>query len=91
MKDNIEYGQEFFMEKRKKTVFLGLLALFLFSLPLLAAEETAMDPLQQKLDKKLSAPFVAKGNWITDFDTAKKKAAETGKPIFAYFSRSYSP
>ena len=31
------------------------------------------------------------GAWITDFAAAKAKAKETGKPIFAYFTRTYSP
>lgn len=31
------------------------------------------------------------GGWTTDFATAKTKAKESGKPIFAYFTRTYSP
>ncbi len=31
------------------------------------------------------------GGWITDLAAAKAKAKETGKPIFAYFTRTYSP
>jgi hypothetical protein len=31
------------------------------------------------------------GGWITDFALAKAKSKETGKPIFAYFTRTYAP
>ena len=31
------------------------------------------------------------GGWTTDFDAAKAKAKESGKPIFAYFTRTYAP
>lgn len=30
------------------------------------------------------------GGWITDFAAAKEKAARTGRPIFAYFTRTYA-
>ena len=31
------------------------------------------------------------GSWITDLETAKAKAKASGKPIFAYFTRTYAP
>lgn len=31
------------------------------------------------------------GGWVTDFAAAKAESAKTGKPIFAYFTRTYSP
>jgi hypothetical protein len=31
------------------------------------------------------------GGWITDFDEAKAQSQKTGKPIFAYFTRTYAP
>ena len=31
------------------------------------------------------------GGWTTDFAAAKAKAKETGLPILAYFTRTYSP
>ncbi|MCR9246064.1 MAG: thioredoxin family protein [bacterium] len=30
------------------------------------------------------------GGWLLDFDAAKAKAEATGKPIFAYFTRTYA-
>lgn len=49
------------------------------------------EALQAKLDKKLAEEWVAKSGWITDYDKAREEAKKSGKPIFAYFSRSYSP
>ena len=31
------------------------------------------------------------GGWLLDFEAAKAKSKATGKPIFAYFTRTYSP
>jgi hypothetical protein len=31
------------------------------------------------------------GGWITDFALAKEQSKKTGKPIFAYFTRTYAP
>ena len=47
--------------------------------------------LEEKLQAKLQEPFVSNAEWQTDFDAAKKKAADEGKVIFAYFTRSYQP
>ncbi len=47
--------------------------------------------LEEKRDKKLKEPFLAKGGWFTDFDKAKEESKKSGKAIFAYFTRSYSP
>lgn len=54
-----------------------------------AAQET--DDLQAKLDDKLAKSFVTHGNWITDYDEARRIAKEEGKLMFVYFTRSYAP
>ena len=56
----------------------------------LAAQDD-QDALIAKRDKKLQADFLSNADWITNYDTARATAKETGKPIFAYFTRSYSP
>jgi len=56
-----------------------------------AAAQDGQEGLKAKLDEKLSEEWVANGEWITDFDTAKDKAAKSGRPIVAYFTRSYAP
>ena len=47
--------------------------------------------LEQKRDRKLKAPFMSKASWIADYDKAREASRKTGKLIFAYFTRSYSP
>jgi hypothetical protein len=47
--------------------------------------------LEEKRDKKLQLPFLKKAVWITDFDKAREEAKKSGKAIFGYFTRSYSP
>ena len=47
--------------------------------------------LEERRDKKLKDPFLSKASWITDYDKAREASRKTGKLIFAYFTRSYSP
>ena len=47
--------------------------------------------MEAKLQEKLAKDFVKNADWVTDFDAAKQKAKESGKIIFAYFTRSYAP
>jgi len=49
------------------------------------------ETLEEKLEAKLKKPFASNAAWVLDFAEAKKLAAENGKVIFAYFSRSYAP
>lgn len=42
-------------------------------------------------DEKLAKEVFQKAPWIVDdYDKALAQAKETGKPIFAYFTRSYA-
>ena len=71
-----------------KLLFRSMLALLaLTSLPALADDAA----LAQKRDAKLAEPWLKKAPWFTDFDKAREEAKKGDKPIFAYFSRSYSP
>ncbi len=49
------------------------------------------DVLEDKYKAKLNKPFVKAVKWITDYDTARKQAKESGRAIFVYFSRSFRP
>jgi hypothetical protein len=48
------------------------------------------ESLEQKLEKTLKEPFFQKAPWITDYDKAREESKKRGKPIFAYFTRSYA-
>ena len=56
--------------------------------PVNAQDDAAMI---QRRDEKLAEPWLKKANWITDYDVAREESKKTGKPIFGYFTRSYSP
>lgn len=63
------------------------------ALLLLTAAQTqppSQEQLKANLEAKLKAPFLSKAEWVTDYDKARESAKATGKPIFAYFSRSYA-
>lgn len=51
----------------------------------------AQGDLVAKRDAKLKSAFLKNADWITDYDKALAAAVESGKPIFGYFTRSYSP
>jgi hypothetical protein len=48
------------------------------------------ESLEAKLEKTLKEPFFQKAPWITDYDKAREESKKRGKPIFAYFTRSYA-
>ncbi len=45
---------------------------------------------EEKRDAKLAEDWLQNADWLTDYDQAREVSAETGKPIFAYFTRSYA-
>lgn len=53
--------------------------------------QQAKDDMTVKYEAKVAESWFTTNGFTDDFDTAKKRAKETGKPIFAYFTRSYAP
>jgi hypothetical protein len=70
---------------------LGALTLAFGGALLAAAPSFAQETNEQKLEEKLAKDFVSKAKWHTDYDEALKASKESGKQIFAYFTRSYAP
>ena len=66
-----------------------LLAVSVACTPALLAQ--GQEDLIAKRDKKLASEWLKNADWTTDYDQARKVAKESGKPIFAYFTRSYAP
>ena len=62
-----------------------------FALAVSGAAQGNKEELQAKLEKKLAGEWLKNAEWITDYEAAKVQAKESGKLIFAYFTRSYSP
>jgi len=56
-----------------------------------ATAQTHEETLEEKLEAKLQEPFAKNVPWVLDLDEAIRQAQESGKPIFAYFTRSFSP
>lgn len=57
----------------------------------LSATLPAQADLIAKRDAKLASQFLSNADWILDYDEAIAVAKKTGKPVFGYFTRSYSP
>ena len=64
------------------------------AVPMVPARRPAQkspEELKKLHDEKIAKTWVSKGNWILDYEGAREKARKSGKIIFAYFTRSYSP
>ena len=56
-----------------------------------AQDTAAKTELEQKFEKKVAAAWFTDNGFTADYDVARERAKEAGKPIFAYFTRSYDP
>ena len=56
-----------------------------------APQGLSQEQLIARREAKLAEPFIENADWVTDYDQALAMAKKSGKPIFAYFSRSFAP
>lgn len=70
---------------------MALFGLALFASAAAAQQAPDAEKMKANYEEKIKKDFVKKIEWVQSLDTAKKKAAQDSKLIFAYFSRSYSP
>ncbi len=68
-----------------------ILCMAVSSLALAQAQPPSQEELVKRREAKLKEAFLAKAPWISDFDKAREESKKSAKPIFAYFTRSYSP
>jgi len=63
------------------------------SLPAFAQDDDAakQQALLEKYEEKVKESWFTDNGFTDDYDKARELSKSTGKPIFAYFSRSYSP
>ena len=78
--------------RKSARLALATAGLFLVSgAPALAQDSPAVQSLKEKYAKKTKKAFIQKVAWEQDYDKARKSAADSGKLIFAYFTRSHTP
>lgn len=79
------------MSPRKPIAFALLGALLAAALPAQGpAQKDSPEQLKAKRTEKLAKDVFKKAPWTFDYDAARAEAKKTGKPIFAYFTRSYA-
>ena len=73
------------------TITWGVLGALLLTAALPAqAPQKTQDELKAQRTEKLAKEVFKKAPWTFDYDAARAEAKKTGKPIFAYFTRSYA-
>ena len=77
------------MKFAMKAALAGVLALGLSTAAL--AQDGAKNDFEAKYQAKIAESWFVDNGFTSDYDKAREMATETGKPIFAYFTRSYSP
>ena len=55
------------------------------------AAQNDQEALRGRYDAKLKKSFLTHATWFTDYDKARAEAKKSGRLIFTYFTRSYSP
>ena len=74
---------------RKASVAVAGLVTALLATSALA--QGTQDEFKAKRTAKMAESWFTGNPWTADYDEARAKAKESGKVIFAYFTRSYSP
>jgi hypothetical protein len=76
---------------RSTGIALAGLALVGMAAVSIAQDTDPQAALQQKFDKKVAEAWFTDNGFTADYDVARERAKEGAKPIFAYFTRSFSP
>ena len=77
------------MKSRLEVIALSVLLGALVSSPVVAQVDQA--DMKARYESKLKKSFFKQATWFTDYDKARARAKESGRLIFTYFTRSYSP
>lgn len=73
-----------------RVAVLALATILGFGVLARAQNMPSPEELKDNLSKKQSEEWIKKNPWITNYAKAKEAAKKAGKPIFAYFTRSYA-
>lgn len=58
---------------------------------LLLGSVAAGQGMAERKQAKLAEAWLQKNPWLTNYDAALAESRTSGRPIFAYFTRSYAP
>ena len=62
------------------------------AVPVMAASQsTSPEEYQKRYEEKISKDWLKKADWSLDLEASLARAKKEGKPVFAYFTRSYAP
>lgn len=75
----------------RRTSTLALTGLLAMAVAPSALAQGSQEELKARLDAKRAEAWFTEYGWTDRFEVAKARARETGKPILAYFTRSYAP
>ena len=73
----------------KRLTILAMAASLLTGSALLG-QQNSQEEFAKLRDEKMALEVFQKANWIFDYEAARAEAKKSGKPIFAYFTRSYA-
>lgn len=74
-----------------RTTGIALAGLIVAGAAAVSFAQDAKSELEQKYEKKVAEAWFTENGFTDDYEVALERAKEAGKPIFAYFTRSYSP
>ena len=79
------------MKRTLTALTLGVFGLGLLMPAMAQQEGPDTADLQKRYQEKISKDWLKNAEWSLDLEDALARAKKEGKPVFAYFTRSYSP
>ena len=79
------------MKRTLTALALGVFGLCLLMPALAQPEGPDTAELQKRYQEKVSKDWLKNAEWSLDLEDSLARAKKEGKPVFAYFTRSYSP
>ncbi len=79
------------MKRMLVSIAFGALGFSLTAPALAQRQAPDIAELQKLYQKKVSEAWLKNAGWSLSWEDTLKRAGKEGKPVFAYFTRSYSP
>lgn len=68
----------------------GIVLAFVAATAVAQEKDAQQVKMEEQYAAKVAEPWFTNNGFTDDYDVARQRAKETGKPIFAYFTRSYA-